>query len=52
MVNISKLKEYIDKGYIKKELFNWKATKEAPKEVKELLKKINNQYKDFFKEGI
>lgn len=52
MVNISKLKEYIDKGYIEKELFNWKVSKEAPKEAKELLKKINNQYKDFFKEEI
>ena len=40
---------YIDKGYIKRELFNWRATKDAPKEVKELLERINNQYKDFYK---
>ena len=49
MVNISKLKEYIDKGYIKRELSNWRATKDAPKEVKELLERINNKYKDFYK---
>ena len=49
MVNISKLKEYIDKGYIKKKLFNWEADKNAPQEAKDLLKKINNQYNNLRK---
>ena len=49
MVNISKLKVYIDKGYIKKRLFNWEADKNAPQEAKDLLKKINNQYNNLRK---
>lgn len=40
MQDIAKLREYDEKGYIIKELFNWKATKDAPKEVQELLDKI------------
>ena len=44
MQNISKFKEYVEKGYIKKKLFKWEATHDAPKEVQDLLDKIENQY--------
>lgn len=44
MQNISKLKEYVEKGYIKKKLFKWKVGNDAPKEAQDLLYKIKNQY--------
>lgn len=44
MKDISKLKEYVEKGYIKKKLFKWEVSNDAPKEVQDLLYKIENQY--------
>lgn len=51
MQNISKLKEYVEKDYIKKKVFKWEATHNAPKEVQILLDRIENQYNFKNKKG-